>query len=219
MDALRKAREELENLFGCAVSDEADENSPVAVQAQPRVQIGHISGGTQHFIDNAGVVNLVAPSRPKVKVVIQGGPEHIDDAQKARLRELVNEIVALETAVKRSPKRHGTVWAALTAKFKCTSYHRILAADFERAQTYLMTWCGRLRHAETAPKKDADWRNSRYRYIHGVLKEIGRIDELPRLLAERYSGRKLDKLSALELEAVYQIVAEWKKQARQKGAI
>ena len=219
MDALRKAREELESLFGNAVSDEADKDSTVAVQAKPRVQIGHISGGTQHFIDSAEVVNLVAPSRPKVKVVIQGGPEHIDDVQKARLRELVNEIVALETVVKRTPKRHGTVWAALTAKFRCTTYHRILATDFDRAQAYLMTWCARLRHAEAAPKKDADWRNSRYRYIHGALKEIGRIEELPQLLAERYSGRKLSDLSALELEAVYQIVAEWKKQARRKGAI
>lgn len=219
MDALRKAREELEHLFGSAASDGADDNSTPAMQtAVPRVQIGHISGGTQHFIDSASVVNLVAPSRPKVKVIIQGGPEHIDDAQKARLRDLVNDIVALEAAVKRTPKRHGTVWAALTAKFKCTSYHRILATDFERAQTYLLTWCGRLRHAEAAPKKDADWRNSRYRYIHAVLKDIGRIDELPQLLAERYSGRKLSDLSALELETVYQIVAEWKKQSRRQGA-
>jgi hypothetical protein len=218
MDALRKAREELENLFGCAVSDEVDEDSPLTVQAQPRVRIGHISGGTQHFIDSAGVVNLVAPSRPRVKVVIQGGPEHINDAQKARLRDLVNDIVALEVAVKRAPKRHGTVWAALTAKFRCTSYHRILATDYEPAEAYLMAWCGRLRHAEAAPKKDADWRNSRYRYIHAVLKDIGRIDELPQLLAERYSGRKLNDLSALELETVYQIVAEWKKQSRRKGA-
>lgn len=147
------------------------------------------------------------------------GPEHIDDDQKTRLRELVNEIVALETAVKRAPKRHGTIWAALTTKFKAPSYHRLKSADFERIEAYLMAWCGRLRHAETAPKKDADWRNSRYRYIHGVLKDIGRIDELPKLLAERYSGRKLDTLSALELETVYQIVAEWKKQARRNDAI
>lgn len=63
MDALRKAREELENLFGIAASEEADEDSTVAVQDQSRVQIGHISGGTQHFIGSASVVNLVTPSR------------------------------------------------------------------------------------------------------------------------------------------------------------
>ncbi len=185
----------------------------------PTINTGPVTGHNNIIIGHQGNIHFQVAARPKIKVVLQGGPEHIDDAQKARLRELVNEVVELETVIKRKPKRHATVWAALTAKAKCTSYHRILATDFERAEKYLMTWCGRLRHAETAPKKDADWRNSRYRYIHGALKEIGRIDELPNLLAERYSGRKLDKLLALELETVYQIVAEWKKQSRRKGAI
>lgn len=224
MDSLRKARRELEQLFGSATSDDANDanegnSEQPSATVNTRTRIGHISGGTQHFIDNASVVNLVTSSRPKVKVHIEGGPEHIADEQKARLRALVNEVVSLETAIKRTPKRHATVWAALTTKFKCTTYHRILATDFERAQTYLMTWCARLRHAEVAPKKDANWRNSRYRYIHGVLKEIGRIEELPQILIDRYSGRKLSELSALELESVYQIVAEWKKQARRNGAI
>ena len=178
-------------------------------------------GGTQQFINGPAHFHVPAVVRVRERYDYSAGtgPEHIDDEQKARLRELVNEIVALETAVKRAPKRHGTIWSALTAKFKAPSYHRLKAADFERAEAYLMAWCGRLRHTEAAPKKDANWRNSRYRYIHAVLKDIGRIDELPQLLAERYSGRKLDKLSVLELETVYQIVAEWKKQARRNGAI
>lgn len=209
---------------------------PVAAEvqtAQPAAPLVQITGGTVHgginVAQNVERIDINGPAHFHVPAIVRvrerydysagTGPEHIDDAQKARLRELVNEIVALETAVKRAPKRHGTIWAALTAKFKTPSYHRLKAADFERAEAYLMTWCGRLRHAEAAPKKDADWRNSRYRYIHGVLKDIGRIDELPKLLAERYSGRKLDALSALELETVYQIVAEWKKQARRNGAI
>ncbi|HJU70361.1 MAG TPA: hypothetical protein VJ603_00790 [Paucimonas sp.] len=175
--------------------------------------------GHNNIIGHQGDIFFQIPVRPKVRVVIQGGPEHLDDAQKARLRELVNEIVTLETAIKRSPKRHGVVWGALTAKFKCTSYHRILGADFERAQAYLRTWCARLRSATSAPANDPDWRNSRYRYIYAVLKEIGRQDELPELMAARYSGRQLKELSKLELETVYRIVADWKKQARQKGAV
>lgn len=218
MDELKKAREELEKLFGSAAADDGNPDQPAEMPAPPRVQIGHISGGTQHFIGNAGVVNLVAPSHPKVKVVIQPGPEHINDAQKVRLRELVNEVVELETAIKRTPKRHATVWSALTGKLKVTSYHLIPVSAFEQAEAYLQTWCARLRSAKSAPKKDPDWRNSRYRYIHAAAKEIGRQDDLPQLLANRYSGRSLKDLSDLELEAVYRTVAEWKKQARQKGA-
>lgn len=190
------------------------------VNEAPRtnIHIGTITGG-QNIIGQTGDIHLQVSARPKIKVVIQPGPEHITDAQKVRLRELVNEVVELETAIKRTPKRHATVWSALTGKLKVTSYHLIPAGAFEKAEAYLQTWCARLRSAKSAPKKDPDWRNSRYRYIHAVLKEIGQQDELPRLLADRYSGRSLKDLSELELEAVYRAVAERKKAARRKGAI
>ncbi len=210
--------------FAGQVAERIDNHGPVIYQnAGGNIITNHNHIEHLERMDLSGPTHIHVPAivrvRERYDYSVGTGPEHIDDTQKARLRELVNEIVALETAVKRAPKRHGTIWAALTAKAKAPSYHRLKAADFERAEKYLMTWCARLRHSETAPKKDADWRNSRYRYIHAVLKDIGRIDELPQLLAERYSGRKLDKLSALELETVYQIVAEWKKQARRNDAI
>lgn len=184
----------------------------------PVISIGAIQGG-QNIIGHKGDIHLQMAARPKVRVVIQPGPDHISEAQKVRLRELVNEVVELETAVKRAPKRHAAVWSALTGKLKVTSYHLIPASAFERAEAYLQTWCARLRSAKSAPTKDPNWRNSRYRYIHAAAKEIGRIDDIPVLLAERYSGRSLKDLSDLELEAVYRVVAEWKKQARRKGAI
>ena len=159
------------------------------------------------------------PARPRIKVVIQPGPEHVSEAQKVRLKVLVGDAIELEKAIKRAPKRHATVWSALTGKFKVTSYHLIPAAAFAQAEAYLQTWCARLRSAKSAPKKDPDWRNSRYRYIHAALKEIGQQDDLPKLLADRYSGRSLKDLSELELEAVYRIVAERKKTARRNGAI
>lgn len=182
------------------------------------IQIGMIRGG-QNLIGHQGDVHLQVSARPRIKVVIQPGPEHISDGQKVRLRDLVNEIVELERAIKRAPKGHGAVWAALQGKLRVTSYHLIPAAVYDRAERYLMSWCARLRSSKSAPAKDPDWRNSRYRYIHAASKQVGRQDELPGLLAERYSGRSLKDLSALELETVYRIVAEWKKQARTKGAI
>lgn len=146
------------------------------------------------------------------------GPEHLDDTQKGRLRELVCEIVRLEAATSKRPKKHGAIWSALTAKTKAPSYHRILAADFERAERYLQTWLARLRAQPAAATRDPDWRNSRYRFIHGALREIDRLDDLAGLLEQRYSGRSLKDLGKLELETVYRIVTDWKKQARQKGA-
>lgn len=184
----------------------------------PVIQIGEIKGGN-NIIGQSGDIILQMAARPKIKVVIQPGPEHITDEQKARLRELVNEVVQLETSIKRIPKRHNVVWGALTASLKCTSYHLIPSSKYLAAEKFLMTWCARLRRTEEAARKDPDWRNSRYRYIYGAAKEIGRDGEIPQLLVDRYSGRSLKELSDLELEAVYRIVAQWKKQARQHGAV
>ena len=210
------AQEKLRQLFQEIPADEKP--AVPAVSIAGGIHIGSISGGSQVLVGHQGDIHLQMPARPKIKIVIQPGPEHISDPQKVRLRELVNEVVELETAIKRAPKRHATVWSALTGKLKVTSYHLIPATAFTQAEKYLMTWCGRLRSAKSAPAKDPDWRNSRYRYIYAAAKEIGRQDDLPTLLVDRYSGRSLKDLSDLELEAVYRVIAEWKKQARQKGA-
>lgn len=204
--------------FRAAVEGDVAGRDIINEAPRTSIQIGAINGG-QNIIGQTGDIHLQVQARPRIKVVIQPGPEHITDAQKVRLRDLVNEVVELETAIKRTPKRHATVWSALTGKLKVTSYHLIPASAFAQAEAYLQTWCARLRSAKSAPKKDPDWRNSRYRYIHAALKEIGQQDELPQLLADRYSGRSLKDLSELELESVYRTVAERKKAARRKGAI
>ncbi|MBR8193984.1 MULTISPECIES: hypothetical protein [Betaproteobacteria] len=204
--------------FQAAVEGDVAGRDIINEAPRTSIQIGAINGG-QNIIGQTGDIHLQVQARPRIKVVIQPGPEHITDAQKVRLRDLVNEVVELETAIKRTPKRHATVWSALTGKLKVTSYHLIPASAFAQAEAYLQTWCARLRSAKSAPKKDPDWRNSRYRYIHAAMKEIGQQDELPQLLADRYSGRSLKDLSELELEAVYRAVAERKKAARRKGAI
>lgn len=116
------------------------------------IQIGAINGG-QNIIGQTGDIHLQVQARPRIKVVIQPGPEHITDAQKVRLRDLVNEVVELETAIKRTPKRHATVWSALTGKLKVTSYHLIPASAFAQAEAYLQTWCARLRSAKSAPQE------------------------------------------------------------------
>ncbi|MBS1186695.1 MAG: transcriptional regulator [Burkholderiaceae bacterium] len=181
------------------------------------IKTGHITG-SHNIIGHQGAIHLQMAASPVIKVVIQPGAQHISEAHKFELRELVNEIIRLEATIKKSPKRHAAVWSALTAKLKVTSYHLIPADAFERAKAYLQTWCARLRASKNAPTKDPDWRNSRYSFIHAAAAEIGRNEDIPKLLAERYSGRSLKDLSSLELENVYRIIASWKKQARQNGA-
>lgn len=186
----------------------------------PALQVGVNRGQVAgRDIVNGDLTYIIeSPARPRVRVTIQPGPEHVGDAQKARLRELVGEVVRLENAVRRVPKQFGQVWGALTAKLRCTSYHLIPAARYQDAVGFLQTWAARLRSTTSAPERGPDWRNSRYKFIHAAAKQIGRFDDLPGLLAAEYGGRRMRDLTDDELQAVYDTVAAWKQRARRNGA-
>lgn len=65
------------------------------------INTGQISHGDIH---NWGPIILGGSPKPKVKVVIQPGPDCIDEEQKNRLKALVAEVVRLEGLVRRTPR-------------------------------------------------------------------------------------------------------------------
>lgn len=158
-------------------------------------------------------MHFEAPARPRIKVVVQPGPEHISDQQRATLKALVDDIVKAEI-IKRTPKTHATVWSALNKKLRAPSYHLIRAVDYARAETYLRQWIGRLSAAKSAPSKIQDWRKRKYAYIHTNVKQIDAEPRLRALLVEEYGGDSLTILSDAQLTAVYQRVAGWKRAGR-----
>lgn len=165
----------------------------------------HIAGGDIHYhIHAERVVH-------RHKVVIHPGPEHIGDEQRARLKSLVDEVVQLESAIKRYPKTYASVWKALNAKVKASSYHLILAEHYPAAEKFLRAWIGRLSSAKSAPTKAPDWRKRKYAFIHTNTKQLGADGRLETLLSEKYGAASLKELSDADLAAVYQAVAWWKR--------
>lgn len=96
---------------------------------------------------------------------------------------------------------------------KASSYHLIRAEHYESATKFLRTWIGRLSSAKSAPRKDPDWRKRKYAYINVNVKQLGAADKLAGLLSEQHQVDSLGKLSDDALAAVYQVVANWKRQA------
>lgn len=176
------------------------------------------NGSVGQIINGPATLHYTMPARPRVRVVLQPGPEHIDDAQKARLRGLVNEIVQAELAVRKAPKSHAVIWEALKAKLRVTSYHFIPRERFADSEAYLMTWLARLHSMPSARKLGGDWRKSRYAFIKAGSRQIGREADVDALLGERYGARRLSELTDDELQAVYQAVGGWKNLARRNGA-
>ncbi|HQU77997.1 MAG TPA: hypothetical protein PLU47_00870 [Azonexus sp.] len=179
------------------------------------VEINHRYAGDVH----AETLNLqVTPAtRPKIKVIVATGPEHVSEEQKARLKELVGEVVRLESLLKRTPKTFGSVWSALNSRLRVSSYHLIPGADAPRAEKYLREWIGRLSSAKSAPGKDANWRNRKYSYIFTNVKQLGAEVVLRERLMARHGTDSMKELSDAHLEAIYQLVAGWKKAGHAPG--
>ena len=148
---------------------------------------------------------------PKFNVVIQPGPEHIGDEQRAKLKALVDDIVKLEVIARRAPKPHSAIWSALNKKLKTTSYHLIKAADYDKAQKLLREWIGRLSSTKSAEKKDPDWRKRKYSFIFANIKKLEAGERLKQHLRERYSVGSVKDLDDTQLSALYHTVSDWKR--------
>ncbi len=175
---------------------------------------GRVAGGDIH---NYGPVIFQGPPTIKHKVVLQPGPEHIDQKKASTLKSLVTEIVRLEKLIKRSPKGYAAVWNALTGKCKVTSYHLILDTDYPKAEKFLREWIGRLSSAKSAHLKDAHWRSRKFSYIFANVKQLDADAPLRAQLLARYGSESMKDLSDDQLEAVYHLVAGWRKVGHAPG--
>ena len=72
--------------FQAAVEGDVAGRDIINEAPRTSIQIGAINGG-QNIIGQTGDIHLQVQARPRIKVVIQPGPEHITDAQKVRLRD------------------------------------------------------------------------------------------------------------------------------------
>lgn len=179
-------------------------NGPIIVGSNNTVVYGNFSQKT------------VAPERPRVVVQVSPGVDHVSPAQKAALKRRVNEIVETEAKLKRKPKRHVTVWRALNAHCRVTTYAEIAAEDYEKARSYLDQWLGRLNSARSAPVKNGDaWRQRKYGYIQVNVKSEEDRAALDRYLDRKFGVTSLSELDNNELETAYRYVAGRKR--RRKG--
>jgi hypothetical protein len=177
--------------------------------------------GDHNQVAGGNIINIhhaPASSAPKVKVVIQPGPNHVSDEQKSQLKALVADVVKLEAIARRQPKGFGAVWNALTKRMRATSYHLIKASDYQAAEQFLRKWIGRLSSTKTAAKKDPDWRKRKYSYIFTNVKQLDREKDLADHLAERYQATSARDITDEQLVAVYQTVAGWKRAAATRQA-
>lgn len=164
--------------------------------------VGFAGPGAQIHIVNTQ--NHRTTVRPETKP----GVDHIDEWQCATLTELVNKVVEKEATLKKAPKSHRAVWAALNKHCKVSSYRLIARADFEKARSYLNQWIGSLHSMKSAPVKDGDdWRKRKIAYIK--LNTKGAEDEaaMRTYIKTKFKATSLTELANDELKQTYEYVA------------
>ena len=167
---------------------------------------GSVTGNVVGEVHSGGVVHQIHTQRHVTKTVakVSPGGEHITEAQAAALLGLVNKIVEKEALLKKAPRTHRSVWAALNSHCGVTSYRLIKGEDFDRARKYLDQWMGRLSSMATAPIKDGDeWRKRRYAYIKINTKASEDELALMKYLQKNYRLQSLTELDNPQLEQVY----------------
>jgi len=169
---------------------------------------GSVSGvGFANKIENLHFIQTTN-HKTTVKAETKPGKEHITEEQKAILKGLVDKVVETEAILKKQPKTHRAVWAALNTHCRVTTYSLIRLDDFEKARRYLHQWLGRLNASASAPVKDGDnWRKRHYVYIKINTKMPEDKEAVDTYMRRNFKVGSLTELSNDELLKVYRYVA------------
>ncbi|HHQ4570186.1 TPA: helix-turn-helix domain-containing protein [Aeromonas veronii] len=143
----------------------------------------------------------------KVTAEVKPGIEHITEEQAVKLTGLVKTIVELEEKHRQQPRSHRSVWAALNSHCSVTRYRLIPIGSYDKAETYLRQWIGRLSSQKSAPKTDNyEWRKRKYAYIKINCSQ----EWLSSYLKKRFQAESLTDISDSDLDKLYRAVAAQK---------
>lgn len=180
---------------------------PPRQRAKPAVRIEgdhNIVGDGNTVIHTQTVrrVNRIDPSKSE-----------LTSAQRLRLRELVNEWVAVHNRVRlrARPLTHAAAWSSFQRKFRVNSYHDLPADRFDEACRWLQKRRAMIDGMKTAPARDEAWRKRQIAYIKARCKnQLG--DEYAYLpyITKRFGKTSLADLADEELARTKAYIAHKK---------
>lgn len=171
----------------------------------PTVHVQTITGGT-NIIGNQGDINIhFGPVEPiRHQVIVQPGPQHISEEQKAALKALCDEWVTLHSTLKKRPLTYGAAWGRINKAAGTTSYSLILKERFADAVALVQREMAILRNMRSAPRKDDAWRAKRIGAIKARCKnQLGDPDFYKPYIKKNFKADSLASLATDELQKTY----------------
>lgn len=183
----------------------------------PKQSSVEINGDSNIVGDNNTILNTNKVIH-NIKAEVTPGDEHITDKQAGTLLALVHDIVDLEKILKKRPRTHQAVWLFLNRKIGVPRYRLIPYDKFPEAEKILRKEIGRLNSMRSAPTKNPDWRNSKYRFIHANCKKYNLYERMREYILKNHGVESTKDLTDDQLELTYQAVASWRGKDNPKQA-
>lgn len=174
------------------------------------------SGGTGNVVQHAqagSTINMVSTQKHITRTTVKTDPDgtHISVAQQAKIQRLVDDIVELESRVKKEPKTYRAVWSTLNRRFQVPSYKLIPLEYYDDVEKYLRQWIGRLNNTKMSAITDNDkHRSRRYAFIHTNLPIVTE-EWFRSYLHKNFKVSSMKDLNDSDLEKAYQAVSRKKR--------
>ncbi|QWR76581.1 helix-turn-helix domain-containing protein [Candidatus Magnetomonas plexicatena] len=137
----------------------------------------------------------------------------LTDTQAAIVQDMAEEIVELERETSGKPKSLAAVYNAVSKHFKVQYYRQIKETEFQKVESYLLRWKGKLKKAKASPDKDIlIRRKKRCSDILSITKkELGWTRKgLDNYIYEIYGVNSITDLEDSQLEHLYSKVSAMK---------
>lgn len=173
-----------------------------------------INGNVSNSViaSSGSVVNQINTQSHVTKTIaeVKPGQEHVSFEQMAKLQDLVKQVWEAEKIAKKEPKSMRAIWSSLNSFCKVPSYKFIALTDYDKAETYLRKWLGRLSSTPTSRKNDPEWRKKKYAYIKLNIKKFSLEDWFASYMQKNFGVDSLTELSDTDLQKAYSAVASKK---------
>ncbi|BBD77209.1 DNA-binding protein [Hydrogenophilus thermoluteolus] len=126
--------------------------------------------GSHNIVGDGNIVIHAKTVRPRN--TIDPRASELSEAQKLRLRELINEWVTVHNTVRTraKPLTHAAAWASFQRKFSVTSYHLLPIARYAEAVRWLQQQRAKIDSMKSAAARDPSWRARQIAYIKAHCK-------------------------------------------------
>lgn len=155
--------------------------------------VQNVAGNNNQVTQNININH--APAQKSTRIVVQPGPQHINAAQAAEVRELVAKVVST------TGRSYSFVWGTVKRECRFSRYDLINQETYEQVCWYLRKWIARYTAKPMGSLEEQ--RKNLLKRIHAeARKRRGALDQIRAYVSGRFGTNSLADLTPGQLNEV-----------------